>query len=402
MKKICLVVVGFYLGILAAFSQQADSATYKSRKLKLEEVNLVSSYYSQNGNNSAVEGGVGSEKLNDIANVIDIKLSVYDKRKRKHTFTGEVGIDHYTSASSDRIDTKANSSASSADTRIYPSLSWSLENEKKGTSLGLNISASTEFDYKSFGFGANFSIKSKDKNRELGIKAQAYLDKVSLIYPVELRTASNTGNGGEHENYQTSSRNSFSGSLSLAQVINKRLQVMFIADLVKQEGFLSLPFHRVYFKEDLNNAKIEKLPSSRLKIPLGFRASYFLGDKIILRSFYRFYHDDWGLNANTIDLETSFKVTPFFSIAPFYRYYHQTGVDYFAAINEHKTSEEFYTSNYDLSKFNSNFFGGGLRYAPPKGVLGIKNWGMVELRYGHYNRSTGLNSDIITLNLKLK
>lgn len=401
MKKICLVVVGFYISILAAFSQQADSAAYKSRKLKLEEVNLVSSYYVQNGNNSAVEGGIGSEKLNDIANVIDIKLSVYDKAKRKHSITAEVGIDNYTSASSDRIDTKANSSASSADTRIYPSLAWSMENEKKGTTVGLNVSASTEFDYKSFGFGANFSIKSKDKNRELGIKAQAYLDKVSLIYPVELRNATNTGTGGEGGSYFTDSRNSYSGSLSLAQVINKRLQIMFIADLVKQDGFLSLPFHRVYFIND-PVAKSELLPSTRLKIPLGFRANYFLGDKIILRSFYRFYHDDWGLNANTVDLEASFKLTPFFSITPFYRYYDQTGIDYFKAKGEHAATEAFYSSNYDLSKFNSNFFGAGLRYAPPKGVFGIKHWGMVELRYGHYNRSTGLNSDIITLNLKLK
>ena len=50
--------------------------------------------------------------LTKIANVIDVKFTKYDKRDRKHSFTGEVGVDHYTSASSDRIDTKANSSAS--------------------------------------------------------------------------------------------------------------------------------------------------------------------------------------------------------------------------------------------------------------------------------------------------
>ncbi|MEO7523154.1 MAG: DUF3570 domain-containing protein [Ferruginibacter sp.] len=399
MKKICLVVLGMYVGILGAFSQQVDSVAYKSRKLKLDEVNLVSSYYSQNGNNSAVEGGKGSEKLNDIANVIDIKLLFYDKHQRKNTINGEIGIDHYTSASSDMIDTKANSSASSADTRFYPSISWNIENEKKGTALGITASASTEFDYQSFGIGANVSLKSKDKNRELGFKAQAYLDKVSLVLPVELRTGVNNGGGGQGSG--TSARNSFSGSVSLLQVINKRLQIMFVADLIMQQGFLSLPFHRVYFS-DYGFSKSEKLPSARLKIPVGFRANYFLGDKIILRTFYRLYRDDWGLTANTIDVETAYKVTPFFSITPFYRFYNQSSVDYFAAKGIHKNADEFYTSNYDLSKFKSNFFGAGIRFAPAKGVFGIKNWNMAELRYGHYNRSTGLNSDIISLNLRLK
>ncbi|MBC7535180.1 MAG: DUF3570 domain-containing protein [Ferruginibacter sp.] len=391
MKKICLVVVGIYIGILGAFSQTVDTTAYKNRKLKLEEINLVSSYYTQNGNNSSVLGGSGSEKLNDFSNVLDVKFTKYDKHNRKHGFTVDVGIDHYSSASSDQVDLKANSSASSADTRIYPSLSWNVENEKTGKTVGLNISTSTEYDYKSVGFGANFSQKSKDKNREFGVRAQVYLDKVLMILPIELRT------GGRPP---ARARNSYSASFSLAQVINKRLQVLFIADIVKQDGFLSLPFHRVKFTN--GNVRSELLPSSRLKIPVGARLNYFLGDKIILRSFYRFYYDDWGLISNSIDVEASYKLTPFFSITPFYRFYQQSGVDYFAAINQHKTTEQYYTSNYDLSKFYSNFFGAGFRYAPAKGVLGIRHFHKVEVRYGHYSRSTGLNSDIISLNLGIK
>lgn len=397
MKKICLVTVGLYLNILAAFSQQADSSNYKSRKLKLDEVNLVSSYYRQDGNNAAVEGGIGSEKLTDIATVIDVKLITYDKRYRKHFIAAEVGIDHYTSASSDKVDLKANSSASSADNRIYPSLSWSIENEKKGNTFGLGVSASTEFDYKSFGIGAHYSKLSKDKNRELAIKAQAYFDRVTLVYPVELR---GPGSNGEHDSYGTAARNSYSGSVSLSQLINKRFQMMFIAELVKQDGFLGLPFHRVYLNDGV--VRSELLPSSRVKIPLGIRANYFLGDKIILRSFYRFYVDDWGLIAHTADVEASCKITAFFSITPFYRFYDQSAIDYFAPYAVHKAADEFYTSNYDLSKFSSNFFGAGIRFAPRKGVFGIKNWNMIEIRYGHYNRTTGLNSDIISLHLRLK
>lgn len=39
----------------------SDSSNYIKRKLKIEEVNFISSYYSQNGDNSAVTGGIGTE-----------------------------------------------------------------------------------------------------------------------------------------------------------------------------------------------------------------------------------------------------------------------------------------------------------------------------------------------------
>lgn len=397
MQKICLVVVGMYLNLLSAFSQTADSV-YQSRKLKMEEINLVSSYYHQDGNNSAVTGGIGTEKLTDFANVIDIKFIKYDKRFRKHSLTLEGGVDTYTSASSDRIDSKANSSASSRDIRVYPSVAWTVENEKKGTTFGLNASSSTEFDYQSFGLGMTFAKKSKDNNRELTLKAQAFLDQVKMVTPLELRTGG--GRRGDDDDYAATSRNSFSGSLSLSQIVTKRLQVLFIMELVKQQGMLGLSFHRVYFTD--NSLKAELLPSSRMKIPLGFRANYFAGDKIIIRSFYRYYHDDWGLNSHTIDLEAAVKITPFLSVTPFYRYYNQTAIHYFAPYKEHAVTDQFFTSNYDLSKFNSSFFGAGFRITPPNGVLGIRHLNMLELRYGHYNRSNGLNSNILSLNLKFK
>jgi len=397
MKKLFLAVIGMYISILAAFSQTSpkSDSTYKSRKLTFEEANLVSSYYKQDGNHAAVTGGIGSQKLTDISNTIDVKLSTYDKRNRKHSFIGEFGIDHYTSASSDQIDPKTISSASSADTRFYPSIGWSMENEKKGTTIGAGASFSTEFDYTSIGFNANFAKKTNNRSGELVARFQAYLDQVSLIYPVELRPGAN-----HSDDYETSSRNSFSGSLTWFQIINKQFQIMLEAELVSQTGYLGLPFNRVYFND--NSVHVENLPSSRLKIPLGIRANYFVGDKFILRTWLRNYHDDWGINSNAAQIETVVKINPFFSVTPFYRFYQQSASKYFAPYQQHTAADTYFTSNYDHSKFNSNFFGAGLRIAPPNGVFKMQHWGSVELRYGHYDRTNGLSSDIISLNIAVK
>jgi hypothetical protein len=148
MKKLSLGVIGLYVGLLSAFSQTStDTTTYKSRRLTFDEANIVSSYYKQNGNNSAVTGGIGTEKLSDFSNVLDIKLKRYDSKNRKHTLDFELGIDHYTSASSDRIDPSTISSASSADTRFYLSTNTTKENEQKGRTIGGGLSMSTEYDY---------------------------------------------------------------------------------------------------------------------------------------------------------------------------------------------------------------------------------------------------------------
>jgi hypothetical protein len=156
MRKTCLVVVGIFLHLFSGFAQTNADTGYASRKLKLEEVNLVSSYYHQDGNNSAVTGGIGTEKLTDFANVIDINSANTIANIASTVSTLEAGVDAYTSASSDMVDLKANSSASSSDIRFYPSVNWTVENEIKGTSFGLNASSSFEFDYTSFGFGASF------------------------------------------------------------------------------------------------------------------------------------------------------------------------------------------------------------------------------------------------------
>jgi hypothetical protein len=393
MLRVSLSAFIFYFSTLVGFSQSPpDSSHYDTRKLKIEEVNFVSSYYKQDGNNSAVTGGTGTEKLSDFATTIDVKLSRYDDRSRKHTLIGEVGIDVYTSASSDKIDPNTISSASASDKRIYPSLAYSITNEKKGSTVMATASVSTEYDYFSTGASLGWSKLSKDKNREFSAKGQVYLDTWTVILPVELR--------GANQFNKTQPRNSYSASLTLSQVISQRLQILFLTDIAYQQGQLATLYHRTYFDDGTHT--IENLPDSRIKIPIGVRLNYFIRDLMVLRFYYRYYQDNWDLKAHSMELETAIKITSFLSVSPFYRYYKQDGVKFFAGYQQHSSNEEFYTSDYDLSTLDSHMKGVGLRFAPPGGVAGLARLNAMELRYGHYNRSTGLTSDIVTLLLKLK
>jgi hypothetical protein len=387
---------------------------YSPRALRLDEVDLVSSYYWQNGDHSAVTGGIGTEKVTDISNGIDLKFVWGDPAYRKNTLTTGLGFDHHTSASQAFVNKSGASNTGGS--RVYPSLDWTTENAKTGNSFGLGAYYSAEYNYQSLGGDVHFSFKTPDKNGEFSAKFQGYFDHVKLIYPSELIPGATTSGGtvitsasgtiisgdGEHHhaNIPSSPRTTLNASFEYSQIINSRLQVAVLADVVNQNGYLGLPFHRVYFNTGKDT--VEKLPSNRFKLPIGLRVNYFLGDNIIIRSYYRFYTDSWGIRSNTAGLEIPVKITPFFSISPFYRYYDQTAARYFAPYEAHKPDDEYYTSNYAYSKFNSNFYGIGFRVAPPKGVMGWQSLHELELRYGHYTQTTGLVSNVISLSLGFK
>jgi hypothetical protein len=429
MKKKILSVIGFALICrFHAFSQvkpdtsitskqgyaishtppRKDSSSYNPRKLHIDEIDLVSSYYHQNGDHSAVTGGIGTEKVTDLANGITINLIWLNKAMNKNTLQAGLGFDYHTSASQAFVSKTGASSPSG--TRIYPSLDWTVENAKKGNSFGAGASLSNEYNYKSVGANLHFSQKTADKNGEFTAKLQGYFDQVTLIYPSELDPnaaliTQNFGNGsgdkgGHRDNNGTSPRTTLSASFSYSQQLSSRLQVMFLGDVVTQNGYLGLPFHRVYFTDGTD--AIEKLPSSRFKIPVGLRLNYFLGDNIIIRSYYRYYTDNWGSKSNTAGLEVPVKVTPFFSISPFYRYYNQSAARYFAPYEVHSTADQYYTSNYEYAKFQSSFYGIGFRIAPPAGVFGWQGLHELEIRYGHYTQTTDLISDVVSVSLGFK
>jgi Protein of unknown function (DUF3570) len=401
MKKICLTLVGIYLMMLHAFAQyreDKDTSFYISKPLKIEEINLVSSYYKQNGDHSAITGGIGTEKVTDLANGLDIKWVGWDDMNRKHTLTAGLGIDHHSSASSAYVNKSGASKTGGS--RIYPSLNWNMENAKKGTGVGLGIYYSKEYNYTSFGLDAEVSKKTKN-NGEFTAKVTGYFDRVKLIYPSEfVQEVTVTSASGEESRSRIPSKPRTTGTLSLSfsQVINKRFEGILLLDGVVQNGYLGLPFHRVYFTNGTD--AIENLPANRVKLPVGIRLNYFLGDKIILRSYYRYYVDSWGLQSHTASLEVPIKFTPFVSVSPFYRYYTQTAVKYFAPYESHTTSDQYYTSNYALSAFDSQFFGVNFRVAPPKGIT--RGLSALELRYGHYSQTTNLVSDIISVNFTFK
>ncbi len=121
-----------------------------------------------------------------------------------------------------------------------------------------------------------------------------------------------------------------------------------------------------------------------------------------LRGYFRYYYDNWGVTSYTASLEIPIKISDKFTLYPLYRYYVQTASYYFFPKDVALSTEDYYTSDYDLASFDANQFGLGISYKDIFAQSKIWKFGLksVDLRANRYQRSTGLNANIISLGFK--
>ena len=469
-----LLLTIIFLGFAQNKASDVSSSVYKKRVLDNIEIDILSSYYTQDGDNAAVTGGIGTEKLDDGAFNINIAIPLnadgvltIDGTVSAYTSASSSNLNPFSGASSggdDEDDDKDNSSkvtgspwvessgASKQDVWVNGNIGYSHSSDDRNYIWGANVNFANEYDYSSLGFGASFARLFNDQNTELGIKGNIYLDMWRPEYPTEIAeyvhyngnfsagyfqdidifdndgnvvTGSNGWSPITNTLIDDKGRDSYSLSLSLSQMLSMNSQISLFFDLVSQKGWLANPMQRVYFKDKDNfyigNASdipnytttsnrevfqladdIERLPDNRLKVPMGMRFNYYINEYFVLRNYYRYYADDWGLVSHTADIEVPVKVSQSFTLYPSYRYYTQTEAKYFAGYEEHLSTEEFYTSDFDLSKFYSSQFGFGIQYNDLLSktnfwMLGLKN---INLNYSYSKRNTGLEFHIISLGTK--
>ena len=470
MKKYLFIFA--LLSAYQSFAQQKDStATFKKRVLEATEVDFLISYYKQDGVHSAVSGGMGSEKLTDLASNIVVSMPM----SADAILTVDAELSAYTSASSSNInpfnssgasgddddDDKAgtepygtpwlaSSGASAQDALASVVINYSHSSDDRNFIWNADVAFSNEYDYTSIGFGGGVAKLFNQKNTELSLKANVYLDQWRPILPTELHEydkygssflnngyfsgvtvydqnglASNAYLPSQFKDIQSVNRNSYSLSFSFSQILTKKLQLSLFFDVLQQEGLLSTPYHRIYFADKANYYigqtqyipvyettenvgvyrladDIERLPKSRFKLPIGVRLNYYINETFKLRTYYRYYTDNWGISAHTANIEVPIKLNDNFTVYPMYRYYTQTESKYFAPFETHVSTEKYYTSDYDLSTFSANQYGIGATYVDIFTKAHIWKFGLknIDFRYNHYDRSDTLSADIVSLAFK--
>ncbi len=401
-----LLIILFSASIFA----QDTTTTYKKRVLEAVEIDFLTSYYSQDGNNAAVSGGIGTEKLTDFTPTIVVAIPL----NADDVLIIDAGVSAYTSASSSNVDPfdggspadpfTASSGASASDLWAGGNVAYSHSSDSRNDIVGAKISVSSEYDYFSVGAGGSYTKLFNEKNTELSVHANVYLDTWTLLYPIELRESAT------FLRLDTKNRNSYSIGIGASQILSKSIQASLSLDLIQQQGLLSTPFQRIYFKdlpdrfvENFQLADdIERLPDTRFKIAVGGRMNFYLNEMFVLRTYYRYYFDDWGINSYTASVEIPIKISDKFTLYPSYRFYNQTVADYFYPYEMALSTDEFYTSDYDLSEFSANQYGFGIGYTDIFTKWKLLKFGLksIDLKYDYYKRNSGLHYSLISAGFK--
>jgi hypothetical protein len=431
------LIIGFFFLLRSVGYAQSpkDSTSFilEEKEKRAIKVGLLSNYYEQDGNRSAINGGLGSQRLNSYAEDVTIFFPVHDSSALK--IGG--GVDYFTSASLQDIDKGGDGKSVSGDeTRKYINLGYDL-GLKNGLSISPSAGLSSEYDVTSGNAGLSLLKPVKKWNANYSSSFSFVMDRWMMVFPGEFRPVSTDANTSASSNsnsdyaipfiykgtvlkkdgqlYPIDWRQSYAFINNYSVAINKKMNAAIGLDLLVQTGLLSSPFNRVYFNdgegdESRKEVRVENLPRERKKIAVSARYNCFINPYVVIRSHIRYYEDSWGIRATTIAVEVPVKILPSLSVTPFYRHHVQGAADYYRAYGQRIYKPgDYYTSDIDLGEFTAHKFGAGLRYVPFKkhADTGISKKSAIVLkdlsvRYAKYKRQDGLHADVVSLELNFE
>ncbi len=350
------------------------------------DVDFLFNYYDQDGDRSPVTGGIGTEDLQVFAPVIVVNWAVSDD----WILSADLGMDTVSSASMARIDDSV-SGASKQDRRVFSKLAASHRFGRQTFTFGGGFSK--EYDYTSFHGTAAWSIELNQRNTSLSFGARHFSDTVDLI-----------DIDGRHRGQDD--RTTTDLVFSLTQVLGESTVGWLELNYSDQSGFLSTSFYEVIlapapgFPQGEHVA--ERLPDSRARQAAGVGINHGFTPRIVQRFFYRYYDDDWGIGAHTVEAETHFRLPTETEIwlYPILRWHTQTAADHYGPPRTFTGSEDYFTTDPDLSEFDSTKLGFGARAflrRAPAGLL--RHLRRLDFRATSYDRDDGLQAISISFGL---
>jgi hypothetical protein len=140
------------------------------------------------------------------------------------------------------------------------------------------------------------------------------------------------------------------------------------------------------------------LPTERVRHALVGRLAQFLPWNGAFRGYYRFYTDDWGIVAHSLEGQLMQRLTPMIYVGGLYRFHTQTGPYFFTTLAP--VDATLRTADSDLAPLQSNTIGGKIvGDVPVRGLVHILHF---EVEYDRYFRSNNLTMDIGTCAIGLR
>ena len=194
--------------------------------------------------------------------------------------------------------------------------------------------------------------------------------------------------------------------LGISQIVTPNLIIGLDYEGVTDEGFLNNPyrFYRYLNPLDPNlehRTAQEVYPNTRTSDAASLRAAYFLPYRASIKIDYRYFTDDWGIDASNYQLSYTHPLAGGWILDIKYRFYEQTQADFYKDLfdNISQNEKDYRARDKELSDYTTETFGIAISYELPAFSHRIET-SKLSFQWDHiqfdYNNFTDLNSSDIT------
>ncbi len=354
----------------------ADILGHPRSYFRVESLRARYTHFDQRGKGYQSRGGPPGGPGDQRLIVEQPQLEVIARQGEHLTHRIWIPVDIVTAASPDAVDAVSNASR----TNEAGSFDWTVTYDKApGQSLFLRTGLHNEENWRSWNVGAGGTYSFAEDNTVVaGSYNQIFdwFDKYAL--------------DGAHDGH--TSRTSTNFNAGLTQLLSPTTMAHVNYGITLQQGQLSNGWNSVPLRD--GTVALEILPNVRQRHAFVGRIAQFLPWNGVLKGFYRFYVDDWGVRAHTLETELYQRLTSFAYLRANYRFHTQTAVDFFTTSSTPVFLRA--TSDSDLQNLNAHTFG-------VKGALDIPTPLVAKLHFDveveRYFRSNDLGVNVYSCGL---
>ncbi len=199
----------------------------------------------------------------------------------------------------------------------------------------IDVSYSRENDYlaRSVGFGDAWTMLQGRGTLHFGISVAS-----DVVEPVT--------------NHLKLPKRSNGYSLGWTWVLGERDLLDVSASLMRDSGYLDDPYKVVPIGSPADGTTVpEHRPDARSRYALVARYGHHTGEDAAIKTTYRFYTDDWGIRAHTLELAYDQRFGDGWLFSPSVRLYIQSKASFYGSL--FVAPQEYMSADYRLSPFSS-------------------------------------------------
>jgi hypothetical protein len=293
-----------------------------------------------------------------------------------------IPLDVVSAASVDALDAISTASAVNEAGSIDVTTSYQADPK---TQMSLRYGIHLEEPFRSWFAGAAYSRSLADDNANISVSGNATFDLFDYV----------TILGGFRG---ITTRVALNANVAFSQILSPTTLFDVNYGFTLQNGTLQTTYNSVFFDDGQTRGE-ELFPEQRQRHAVAARLSQHIPwTRSTLKASYRYYVDDFGLSANTATAELYQYLVPWCYVRGSYRYYDQTGVDFFQeSFPVDLLRGASRTSDSDLAPFDSSEVAVKLVLLGERSPFASLQKAFFDAEFSQYVRSNNLEVQMFSL-----